>query len=136
MREYIENNQEIVEELLRLDNHIMHASVTIEELLEHALEESSYSFHNALLIYDGNPFTTIKIMNSEITNCTLYPNHSYLGINRFLTSYKEDVTLSTLKNDFSFEEKQAEYEHIYVINAKDAFYELKTIYKNAIYIEI
>lgn len=136
MKEYIENNKEIVEELLRIDNKIMFDSIKIEDLIKHASEKCASSFENALLIYDGNPITTLKIMNSSIENCELYPNHSYLGINLFLTNYKESITLSMLKNDFVYEDMQEEFENIFLVNAGEAFEEWIEIYPRAVAIAI
>lgn len=136
MREYIESNGKILEEILKIDNQIMFASLTVEELVEHAQNKSPYSFQNALLIYDGDPFTTLKIMNSEIENCTLYPNYSYLGINRFLASYKEGILLSTLKNDFFYEEGQNFFQNVILVNAGATLEEWLQVYPKAIAIEI
>lgn len=135
MKKLIENNLEIVKELLKIDNHIMKSNLKVEDLLLHSLDKTSYSFTASLIFYDGDPITTIKLANSDIQNSILYPNHSYLGINQFLIS-NSVLNLSLLKNDFKYEYAQDVFDHIIVINAKEAFEEIKKHYSKAIYIEI
>lgn len=136
MREYIENNREVLEKLLYIDNQIMGDTLTIDNLLNEVDKSILYSFKNSLFFYDGNPCITLKLMNSAIENSVFYPNYSYLGVNRFLTNFKDDIELSMLKTDIVYEQSQYQFDHIVVIQSEVLFEEVKKNYKNVLFITI
>ncbi len=136
MREYIENNREVLEELLYIDNQIMGDTLTIENLLSGVESYIPYSFKNSLFFYDGDPCITLKLMNSNIEDSVFYPGYSYLGVNRFLTNFKENIRLSMLKTDVFYEENQHQFDHIIVLQSEVLFEEVKKNYKNALFIAL
>jgi hypothetical protein len=134
MKEYILENIEVLNNLILLDNKIESSKLKKEDFIKYSNISTSYKFNNALIIYDGNPFITLKLLNSDIKNSVFYPNGSCLGVNRFLTNYKDDIKLSYDKNDFLYEKIQDKFDYIIVVN--ENIEELSKIYKNVIYIEI
>lgn len=136
MKDYIENNIEIVKELIKIDHKIMNVKIDIEDLIESSDLNTNLSSSNSLIYYDGNPITTIKLINSNIKNCVLYPNKSFLAINRFIASYKDNNYLCIEENDFKYEKAKEVFEHIIVLNDTILYKELKSIYFNIEYIQI
>lgn len=136
MKDYIENNIEIVEELIRIDNIIMKEKIDVSNLLNNSSNTTNLTLNNSLIFYDGNPYTTIKIINSDIENSVLYPNSSFLAINKFIVSYKSNNHLSTENNDFKYDKAKDIFENIIVLNDIILYEQLKEIYPKIKYIEI
>lgn len=136
MKDYIENNIEIVKELIEIDNKIMHEKIDISNIIENAFSKSNLHLKNSIIYYDGNPIITLKMINSDIENCILYPNESFLAINRFIASYQKNNYLCTNKNDFKYQKVKDIFEHIIVLNDKELYKDLLNIYPNIEYIEI
>lgn len=136
MKDYIENNTHIVNELLKIDNKIMNDKLAIDTLLKHASNTSDLCLNNSLIFYDGNPLITIKLINSNVENCILYPSNAYIAINKFIISYKSTNHLSIEQNDFKYEKVKNIFENIIVLNDKILYEELKVSYPTINYIEI
>lgn len=136
MKDYIENNIEIVKELIEIDARIMKEKIELSGLLEHASKYSNLNLNNSLIFYDGDPYITMKLINSDIQNCILYPNGAFLAINRFIVSYKNTNHLCIENNDFKYDKAKEVFEHIIVLNDPILYEELKNIYSNIEYIEI
>lgn len=136
MKDYIENNIEIVKELIEIDNKIMDEKIDLSHLIKNADLKSNLKLKNSIIYYDGDPIITLKIINSDIDNCILYPNESFLAINRFIASYKNNNYFCTNKNDFKYQKAKDIFEHIIVLNDKELLEDLSNIYPNIEYIEI
>ncbi len=136
MKDYIENNISIVNELIKIDNKIMNDNFNIDKLLNHAYDTTNLELNNSLIFYDGNPLITIKLINSNIENCILYPNSSYIAVNKFIISYKENNHLCLDCNDFKYEKVKEVFDNIIVLNDETLHEELKITYPDIKYIEI
>lgn len=126
---------EVLSNMIKLDNAIMNDNITLEEVLEE-VNFSDIKLENALIIYNGSINDTKKIINSDITNSLLFPNNSYIGINKFLLRNRKDLELSTLKDDIVYQSKQDEFDHIIVVNDKLLFEDIKDNYQSIEYIEL
>lgn len=135
MKDYIKNNIDIVKELLKIDEFIMKEKIDIDSLMEDDFK-NDIKFNNSFILYDGNPKTTLNIINSDIKNSLLYPSHSYLGINKFLVSYKDSVYITSDENDFNYQSISDAFDNVFVLNSKEMYEELKNYYPNLKYIEI
>ena len=136
MKDYIESNIEIVKELIEIDNKIMDEKIELSHLIKNADLKSNLKLKNSIIYYNGDPIITLKIINSDIDNCILYPNESFLAINRFIASYKNNNYFCTNKNDFKYQKAKDIFEHIIVLNDKELLEDLSNIYPNIEYIEI
>lgn len=136
MKDYIETNIEIVKELINIDNKIMNEKIELSNLIEHSFISSNLVLNNSLIFYDGNPYTTLKLINSNIENSILYPNGNFLAINRFIASYKDNIHLCIEHNDFKYDKAKEVFENIIVLNDKVLYEEIRSIYPTAQYIEI
>lgn len=135
MKEYIRNNIDIVKELVKIDEAIMKEKIDVDSLIE-STKENNFKFTNSFILYDGNPYTTLNIINSDIKNSLLYPNHSFLGINKFLVSFKDNVYLSLEENDYNYQNISDVFDNVFVLNSKEMYENLKPFYPNLKYIEI
>jgi len=136
MKDYIENNIEIVKELIKIDSMIMKETINISTLLNNASNKTNLILNNSLIFYDGNPYITIKLINSDIENCVLYPNDQFIAINKFIVSYKDSNHLSIENNDFKYDKAKDIFDLIIVLNDFILYEQLKEIYPNIKYIEI
>jgi len=136
MKDYIETNIEIIKELINIDNKIMNEKIELYNLIEYSSISSNLVLNNSLIFYDGNPYTTLKLINSNIENSILYPNGNFLAINRFIASYKDNIHLSLEHNDFKYDKAKEVFENIIVLNDKVLYEEIRSIYPTAQYIEI
>lgn len=123
------DNIDIVNKLLVIDNTIMRSNLTIDDVFR-KVPFTDISFDNSLLIYNGDINITKKLINSNISNCILYPNYSFLGINKYLVKDSNDLVLSDQKNDYYYQDHQNEFDNIVVFNDILLYECLKNYYKD------
>ena len=146
------DRKDLVEKALEVDEKIMKENLTsddfysdIEKLL--LLEPNTYkelkNQNNTLIIYDGKPIQTIRILSSlnPEGNFILFPNHSYLGINSLICKaynmkYDDKVKLDNSLNYNRYIAAKDIFTNIYVISEKEEYLEIKNDFNEAKYIEI
>ena len=146
------DRKDLVEKALEVDEKVMKENLTsndfysdIEKLL--LLEPNTYkelkNQNNTLIIYDGKPIQTIRILSSlnPEGNFILFPNHSYLGINSLICKaynmkYDDKVKLDNSLNYNRYIAAKNIFTNIYVISEKEEYLEIKNDFNEAKYIEI
>lgn len=146
------DRKDLVEKALEVDEKVMKENLTsddfysdIEKLL--LLEPNTYkelkNQNNTLIIYDGKPIQTIRILSSlnPEGNFILFPNHSYLGINSLICKaynmkYNDKIKLDNSLNYNRYIAAKDIFTNIYVISEKEEYLEIKNDFNEAKYIEI
>ena len=146
------DRKDLVEKALEVDEKVMKENLTsndfysdIEKLL--LLEPNTYkelkNQNNTLIIYDGKPIQTIRILSSlnPEGNFILFPNHSYLGINSLICKaynmkHNDKIKLDNSLNYNRYIAAKDIFTNIYVISEKEEYLEIKNDFNEAKYIEI
>ena len=145
------DRKDLVEKALEVDERVMKDNFTCSNfysILEKisVLGIKSYlelkDEENALIIYDGNPIETIKILSSlnKNGNFILFPNCSYLGINSLICkaynmTYGDNIYLDTSLNYNRYIVTNSIFSSIYVVSEKQEFIEIKNDFNEAKFIE-
>lgn len=145
------DKKDLVERALEVDERVMKDNFTSSDFFS-TLEKISVlgvspymelkNEKNTLIIYDGNPFETIRILLSinKDGNFILFPNHSYLGINSLICKAynmtdSNTVYLDTAQNYNRYLATKSVFSSIYVIGCHQEYIEISHDFKEAKWIE-